>query len=127
MMQGSRRSDSSLPRNKAIESKKLDSSDTGTRGTASDELKSGFPKETVQPSEFAGWPWQFNQFFPGMSDFMTAFAARREAPPATPTTRAPGASEPIEPPPSVDRLVQTALGKTTFSISPVSLALAYFD
>ncbi len=127
MMQGSRRSDSSLPKNKAIESKKLDSSDTGTRGTASDELKSGFPKETVQPSEFAGWPWQFNQFFPGMSDFMTAFAARREAPPATPTTRAPGASEPIEPPPSVDRLVQTALGKTTFSISPVSLALAYFD
>ena len=108
MTQNIRGKDSSLPTDKTPTDKA-----TPSRGPTS-----------AGPYE---WPWQFDRFFPGMSDFMTAFAARREPPPAAPISHAPGASEPIEPPPSVDRLVQTALGKTTFSISPVSLALAYFD
>ncbi|MGO8865498.1 MAG: PHA/PHB synthase family protein [Alphaproteobacteria bacterium] len=87
----------------------------------------------VKGGEAPAWPalWQAgaDQLLPAMEKYAELFGLRRWVDTAV-RSMAPGAADApdlSEGPRSIDRLVHAAVGKATLSISPVSLALAYFD
>ena len=90
-------------------------------------------KRGAKGGQAPAWPalWQAgaDQLVPAMEKYAELFGLRRWVDTAV-RGMAPGAADApdlSEGPRSIDRLVHAAVGKATLSISPVSLALAYFD
>ncbi len=88
--------------------------------------------ETAAAADWlAFWPSQMAQLLDGFGKLgsrpLPAGAGRREEAAARPPQAPSGRRQRAEEPSSVDRLVHAAMGRFTQSISPVSLALAYFD
>jgi polyhydroxyalkanoate synthase len=73
------------------------------------------------------WPGEMAKLWPDMAKLFPAMPGMPAAAPGPAVSCAPGAAEEAEPPSAVDRLMHAAAGRATASISPASLALAYYD